>query len=59
MSDNGDENPIMPFGKHKGVLLAEVPTDYLWWVLETAAATDDFYGLAGAIQLELEERDDE
>ena len=51
-----DGNPVMPFGKHKGVLLAEVPTDYLWWALETATFTDNYDGLAGAIEQELEER---
>jgi exodeoxyribonuclease X len=25
----------MPFGKHKGMLFKEVPTDYLEWLLRT------------------------
>lgn len=28
-----DESP-MPFGKHKGVKMANVPADYLLWVYE-------------------------
>lgn len=27
-----DDNSIMPFGKHKGEKLANVPADYLIWL---------------------------
>ena len=47
---------VMPFGKHKGTLLSEVPTDYLWWVIEGAVAVDRFPGLAEAVEDELERR---
>ena len=26
----------MPFGKHKGVLVCNLPNDYLWWLYEQA-----------------------
>ena len=51
-----DGNPVMPFGKHEGALLSEVPTDYLWWVLEEADATDHFLELVELVEDELEER---
>ena len=53
-----DGNPVMPFGKHKGVLLSDVPTDYLWWVLEGSDVIDRFPELAGMVEDELEERGD-
>lgn len=63
-----DGNPVMPFGKHKDELLSAVPSDYLWWVLDGRSGTkaslgadaiDRYPGLAEAVELELEERDDE
>ena len=27
-----DDNSIMPFGKHKGIPLKDVPDDYLYWL---------------------------
>lgn len=44
----------MPFGKHKGKLLAEVPTDYLEWVLTLKELN---HRLRFAIECELEFRD--
>lgn len=35
------ENATMPFGKHKGKPLTDVPSDYLLWVYENK---DDLYG---------------
>ncbi len=29
-----DDNSIMPFGKHKGKRLVDVPADYLLWCYE-------------------------
>ena len=51
-----DGNPVMPFGKHKGVLLSEVLTDYLWWALDESETLNRYPGLAEAIESELEER---
>ena len=47
---------VMPFGKHKGTPLSEVPTDYLWWVIEGSEVVDRYPGLAEAIEEELEDR---
>lgn len=44
----------MPFGKHKGELLEDVPTDYLRWVLRTC--TRLAFGLRLAIHQELAAR---
>ena len=44
----------MPFGKHKGVLLSKIPTDYLHWVLTLPDLRPD---LRRAIQQELESRE--
>lgn len=30
----------MPFGKHKGVALIDLPTDYIWWLLNKADNCD-------------------
>jgi DNA polymerase III epsilon subunit-like protein len=35
--------PRMPFGKHKGVLFSEIPTDYLQWLLGTDLDEDMDY----------------
>lgn len=35
------KDATMPFGKHKGKLLKDVPSDYLLWVYENK---DDLYG---------------
>ena len=32
--------PVLEFGKHKGKPLAEVPEDYLRWLLRTEAIRD-------------------
>lgn len=31
----------MPFGKHKGELLEDIPTDYLRWLLESCELRQD------------------
>lgn len=41
----------MPFGKHKGEDIADVPDDYLEWVLENVDITSD--ALADAIEAKL------
>ena len=33
----------MPFGKHKGALFSEIPTDYLQWILSTDLDGDMAY----------------
>lgn len=35
-----DKSP-MPFGKHKGVEMANVPADYLLWLYENNKCTDE------------------
>ena len=35
-----DKSP-MPFGKHKGVEMANVPADYLIWLYENEKCTDE------------------
>jgi hypothetical protein len=35
-------NPAMRFGKHKGTLVSEVPTQYLTWVMETFPRPPDY-----------------
>jgi len=47
---------IMPFGKYKGELLCEVPTDYLTWVLDLSDLRD---WLRKAIHAELDRRETE
>jgi hypothetical protein len=47
--------PRMPFGKHKGLLLSELPDSYLGWLFEQA----DLHGwLAAAVEHEYWERFD-
>jgi hypothetical protein len=43
----------MPFGKYKGLLVEDVPTDYLEWMLETCRLR---YSLREAVQCELTAR---
>ena len=51
----------MPFGKHKGVLLSDIPTDYFLWVTENTDAFDEESALYNsdltlAVTIELEHR---
>jgi len=34
MTDKGYEDIAMPFGSYKGVLLADVPSTYLRWLID-------------------------
>src|ERR1700719_2777709 len=45
----------MPFGKHQGKLVADVPTSYLVWVVNECQNVRQ--GLRRAIESELEQRD--
>jgi len=36
-----NDKSIMPFGKHKGVMLANVPASYLLWINENLDLQDD------------------
>jgi hypothetical protein len=45
----------MPFGKHKGQLLSQIPSDYLFWVLYEADAASPW--LKAAVRDELATRD--
>jgi uncharacterized protein (DUF3820 family) len=47
----------MPFGKYKGARLADIPSDYLEWLISTAANLRP--PLRRAIVMELERRRDE
>ena len=33
------DNSLMPFGKHEGVRMADVPTEYLIWLYENKKCT--------------------
>jgi len=35
--------PRMPFGKHKGLLFSEMPTEYLEWLMTTDLDEDMAY----------------
>jgi hypothetical protein len=47
----------MTFGKHKGEQLADIPTEYLAWVLENCATINRH--LRDEIKLEIENREDD
>lgn len=38
------DNDIMPFGKHKGIKMANVPDSYLLWLYETDKCGPDVKG---------------
>jgi hypothetical protein len=46
----------MPFGKHRRLLLREIPTDYLEWLADTC---DLKPRLRRAVELELDRREEE
>src|SRR5215472_11480776 len=46
----------MPFGKHKGVPLSDIPSDYILWGLETRTWRPDQLDLKKQMQLELAAR---
>ena len=49
---------IFPFGKHSGKEVEEVPSDYLWWLMEQEwFETDRWYELYVEVEDELEVRD--
>jgi uncharacterized protein (DUF3820 family) len=35
------DNSIMPYGKHKGQKMANVPPDYLIWIFENSRCTPE------------------
>ena len=35
------DNSLMPFGKHKGQKMANVPADYLLWIFENNKCTQE------------------
>jgi len=55
LEDDSDEGVRMPFGKHKGELLEEIPSDYLRWVVDNVEGKD---WLVDAAQEELDYRDE-
>jgi hypothetical protein len=46
----------MPFGKHKGVPLSDIPPAYLTWLNKWLESIDGFEALKEAIKKELESR---
>lgn len=46
----------MPFGKHKGVPLSDIPPQYLTWVSKWLEGIDGFEALKEAIKKEMESR---
>lgn len=36
-----NDNSIMPFGKHKGEKMANIPPDYLLWLYENGKCYDE------------------
>lgn len=49
------DNPKMPFGKHKGELLSDCPTEYLDWLIGNDWVKDY---LRAAVEAELNKRPD-
>lgn len=47
----------IPFGKYKGKLIADVPSNYLNWLREQEFVYTDYPELAKQIKIELEFRD--
>ena len=45
-----DESP-MPFGKHKGTAMANVPADYLLWMWNKQGSTKPFGEAAQAVKI--------
>lgn len=41
MSKDPFEVPVMPFGKHKGSLVSDIPADYLVWLYDKAELKND------------------
>lgn len=52
------EDVIMPFGKHQGESLDEIPTSYLKWLLDIEIDEEDHPELEDAVEAELGYRDD-
>ena len=56
MKKGEHEDTAMPFGKHSGELIADIPSDYLRWLLE-----QDWFcrkaDLAKQVKIEMEFRD--
>jgi hypothetical protein len=48
----------MPFGKHKGYPLSDIPTDYLRWAVGPKGLDDDGSGLYKSLEIELWDRED-
>lgn len=46
----------MPFGKHKGEHIEDVPTSYLTWLVEQEWCEEKFYSLYDAALIEIEYR---
>ena len=52
------EDVTMPFGKHEGELLDEIPTSYLKWLLDAEIDEEEHPELEEAVEAELGYRDD-
>jgi exodeoxyribonuclease X len=53
VGESEDAMTNMPFGKHKGQPLSEVPIDYIWWLNDKNLRDP----LRSALNAELERRD--
>lgn len=56
MANNTTDETLMPWGKHKGEKLANIPAAYLIWLYENAGITTQYWnkGLADYIRKNLD-----
>jgi len=52
------ENKTIPFGVHKGELICDIPSDYLYWLLEQEWFSKKFKELVPIVDMELKYRRD-
>lgn len=52
------EDKPLPFGKHKGELICDVPASYLNWLLEQDWFAEKHKKLMDLVKIELKYRDD-
>lgn len=52
MSPGRHEDMAMPFGKHKGELVADIPDSYLRWLLDQEWVENDYPDLHEQLEIE-------